>query len=514
MALTIARPEEAQRPESRYYRPRGRLQDAWSCHDREVMTDGPAGTGKSRMWLDRVYQLAQKYPGSRHLVCRKTRESLTESALVTFEQKVLPPFTPWAMNQMRKVRQAYLLPNASTIVVGGLDKPEKLFSTEYDTIYVQEATELMEEEWELFLRSLRNGKMPYQQIVGDCNPGPPSHWIKQRSNAGSLRLFQSRHEDNPELWDDRAGTWTQKGREYLEILDALTGVRYKRLRLGLWVAAENVVYAEYDPAIHMVDEQDIPKEWTRYRAIDFGFTNPFVCQWWAEDPDGRLYRYRELYGSQRLVRDWAHDIYELSEGERIQATITDHDVEGRSNLERHMTHPAAYCPELKHPAPDNTKYKTFSMTVAATKDVEEGIEAVAIRLRPAADGKPRLFLMRGALVKRDTLLEDRKRPTCTEEEIEAYTWDQAKSQKYGEVILEEPLKKDDHGVDAARYMVMYLDSRKAMTGVLAKSLKGGRKAAPDISRLHPDVANTSEQRRELALKNERIRRPGLFGGRR
>lgn len=468
MTVATAGPSEAQNPESRYYRPRGRLVEAWTCRDREVITDGPAGTGKSRMWLDRVYQLAMKYPGSRHLVCRKTRESLTESALVTFEQKVLPPFTPWAMNQQRKVRQAYILPNGSTIVVGGLDKPEKLFSTEYDTIYVQEATELTEDEWELFLRSLRNGKMPYQQIVGDCNPGAPLHWIKQRANRGQLRLVQSRHEDNPDLWDERAGTWTEKGRDYLvNVLDALTGVRYKRLRLGLWVAAENTVYTDWDPAVHLVDRFTIPPDWPRYRAIDFGFTNPFCCQWWAEDPDGRLYRYRELYGTQRLVRDWAHDIYELSDGERIQATVTDHDVEGRSNLERHMTHPAAHCPEMKY-RPDDTRYDAFSMTRAAIKDVEEGIEAVAIRLRPAADGKPRLFLMRDALVKRDLLLDDRKRPTCTEEEIESYSWDQAKSQKYGEVILEEPLKKDDHGVDAMRYMVMYFDDPKSR---FAKALK-------------------------------------------
>lgn len=501
MAVTAARPADAQNPETRYYRPRGRLRPVWECRDREVMADGPAGTGKSRMWLERMYQLAMKYPGSRHLICRKTRESLTESALVTFEQKVLPPFTPWAMNQQRRVRQAYHLPNRSEIVVGGLDKPEKLFSTEYDTIYVQEATELSEEEWELFLRSLRNGRVPYQQIVGDCNPAAPAHWIKRRAAGGSLTMFQSRHEDNPELWNERTACWTPKGTEYLAILDALTGVRYKRLRLGLWVAAENVVYAEYDPAIHLVDRFPIPKEWPRYRAIDFGFTNPFVCQWWAEDPDGRLYRYRELYGTQRLVRDWAHDIYELSDGERIQATITDHDIEGRSYLERHMLHPAAHCPELKYAKPDDTVYATFAQTRAAVKDVEEGIEAVAIRLRTAADGKPRLFLMRDSLVAPDPLLQERKRPVCTEDEIEAYTWDQAQSKKYGEVILEEPLKKDDHGCDAARYLVMYRDDPRGRFGQALSGAVGTPRTVTLRERL---------QRREQERRQQRVEQRGAW----
>lgn len=499
MVATLARPADALNPDARYYRPRGRLFEAWKSREREVITDGPAGTGKSRMWLDRMLQIARKYPGSRHLICRKTRESLTESALVTFEQKVLPPFTSWAANQMRKVRQAYILPNGSTIVVGGLDKPEKLFSTEYDTIYVQEATELTEEEWELFLRSLRNGKVPYQQIVGDCNPGAPLHWIKQRANRGQLKLVQSRHEDNPELWDERANTWTTKGQDYLvNVLDALTGVRYKRLRLGLWVAAENMVYTEWDPAVHMVDRFEIPADWRRFRVIDFGFTNPFCCQWWAEDPDGRLFRYRELYGTQRLVRDWAHDIYEQTGDETISATITDHDIEGRQTLERHMTHPAAHCPELKHAAPEDVKYHALSMTRGAIKDVEEGIEAVAIRLRAAGDGKPRLFLMRGALVKRDPLLDDRKMPTCTEEEIESYTWDHAKSQKYGEVILEEPLKKNDHGMDAMRYMVMYFDDPKAR---LAKALKG-RMSTPSKQALTP-AERLAERRQRMRVRQQR-----------
>jgi hypothetical protein len=35
-------------------------------------------------------------------------------------------------------------------------------------------------------------------------------------------------------------------------LDAMTGVRYKRGRLGLWVGRAGQVY-EFDPAIHLID---------------------------------------------------------------------------------------------------------------------------------------------------------------------------------------------------------------------------------------------------------------------
>src|SRR5262245_22584773 len=52
----------------------------------EVLLSGPAGSGKTIASLLRVYWVCRKYPGARCLVVRKTRESLTESVLVTWER--------------------------------------------------------------------------------------------------------------------------------------------------------------------------------------------------------------------------------------------------------------------------------------------------------------------------------------------------------------------------------------------------------------------------------------------
>lgn len=72
----------------------------------EVILSGPAGTGKSLAALHKVHYCAVKYPGMRALVARKTRESLTQSVLVTFEEKVMSP--PWnrrvAAGMQRRVR--------------------------------------------------------------------------------------------------------------------------------------------------------------------------------------------------------------------------------------------------------------------------------------------------------------------------------------------------------------------------------------------------------------------------
>jgi hypothetical protein len=301
----------------------------------------------------------------------------------------------------------------------------------------------------------RGGVAPYAQTFGDCNPGPPNHWIIEREKAGPLKLLHSKHEDNPSLYDDK-GRLTEQGVKTMAVLDSLTGLRYKRLRLGLWVAAEGTVYEGWDRSVHLIDhvpghpewtKDNLPKSWRRWRAIDFGFTNPFVTHWWAMDEDGRLYLYRELYGTQRLVEDWAVDIKRYSvmrsdteEGEgtgdhipeRIEDTIADHDAEDRATLHRRGI-----------------------WTTAAVKDVSPGIQAVQERLKIAGDGKPRLYIFRGALVGgEDTSLREKRKPTCTADEMDTYVWQESKE---GKAEKEEPLKVDDHGMDAMRYMVYHLD---------------------------------------------------------
>ena len=43
-------------------------------------------------------------------------------------------------------------------------------STECDMISRQEATELELADWLALTTRLRNGVMPYQQLIADCNP--------------------------------------------------------------------------------------------------------------------------------------------------------------------------------------------------------------------------------------------------------------------------------------------------------------------------------------------------------
>ena len=414
------------------YAPRGKCAQVIGSELPEVVVSGPAGTGKSRSCMEKLNYCALHYPGSRYLMLRKTRASLSDSGLVTFENDVLGQMHPLVIDgPSRPHRWGYRYDNGSEIVVGGIDKPGRVLSTEYDLIYVQQAEELAENDWETLTTRLRHGRLPFQQIVGCCNPDRPTHWLRKRADAGRLLMLDSRHEENPVLWDLVSRTWTPAGTQYIARLDALTGVRKQRLRLGRWVQAEGMVYEGWDRAAHLIDPFPIPAEWRRIRAIDFGYTNALSCGFWAIDDDGRMYLYREIYMTRRTVAVHTRQIKELSEGEDIEATVCDHDAEDRATLEENGI-----------------------PTVAADRAVSPGIQAVQERLKRAGDGRPRLFVMRDCLVERDALLAEAKKPTCTEEEIDGYVWPEDQA---GRAVKEQPVKVDDHGMDGMRYAVMYVD---------------------------------------------------------
>lgn len=402
----------------------------------ELILQGPAGTGKSRGILEYLNYLATTYAHARILMARKSRKSLTESGMVTLEQKVLHPAQGVRFHTSK---QQYQYPNGSIIAVGGLDKPTKIMSSEWDTIYIQEATETEEDDWEACSIRLRNGKTPLQQLLGDVNPGPATHWIHQRYQDGRLPMWPTRHEDNPLLYN-RDGTMTPDGARYLAKLDNLTGVRYARYRLGLWVSAEGMVYEqEWNPAKIIVNSFVPPLDWPRYLAIDFGYVHPFVCLWAAQDPDGRLWIYRQIYKTHTLVEDHAREIKRLSRwGEKgcdpiPRAIICDHDAEDRATLDRHLG----------------------LVSMRAHKGVSDGIQAVASRMRVAGDGKPRILIMRDSLVERDQDLAESKQPTSLQEEPESYIWDTRQGMKRGE----QPVKESDHGLDALRYLIAHFDLR-------------------------------------------------------
>ncbi|WP_433893046.1 phage terminase large subunit [Streptomyces sp. CA-111067] len=452
----------------RTYEPHGAAKEVFDRRDDEVLLSGPAGTGKSRACLEKIHAMCLLTPNLRALAVRKTGKSLASTGLVTYREHVAAEsiaagHVKWFGGSQQEPA-AYRYANGSRLVVGGMDDPTKIMSSEYDVAYVQEATELTAADWEAITTRLRNGRISFQQLIADCNPSIPTHWLRARCTTGQTLMLHCRHEDNPRLYQN--GQRTAEGEAYLKKLDALTGVRKDRLRYGKWVAAEGLIYEGFDPAVHLIDPFDIPATWTRWWSVDFGYTNPFVLQCWAEDPDGRLYLYREIYKTRTLVEDHArrilqevtkctacckprgrgsHDCYACDKcvkqwtEPKPRAVVCDHDAEDRATLERHLG----------------------MSTTAADKRVSVGIQAVQSRFKIAGDGRSRLFIVRGALVERDPALEEAKKPACTEEELPGYVWDKgsAQAQASEKPPKEQPLKENDHGCDAKRYLIVERDVR-------------------------------------------------------
>ena len=439
----------AERVEHRY-RPVGSAAELFRCRQPEVLLSGAAGTGKSRACLEKIHAICLNSPNVRALIVRKTAVSLTSTGLVTFREIVAKEAIESGelvfYGGSRTEAAGYRYGNGSYLTIGGIDKASRIMSSEYDCVFVQEGTELTEDDWESLTTRLRNGKVSFQQLMADCNPGPPGHWLNQRCMRGQTVMINCRHEDNPKLFDD--GNWTAEGASYIKVLEGLSGVRYLRLRKGVWAAAEGLVYETFDPAVHLYKPVLLPpKDWTRYLSIDFGYRNPFCAQWWAEDHDGRLFMYREIYMTGRLVEDHARQILEVvKRGNGHYADewpprfiVCDHDAEDRATLERYL--------EVS--------------TVAAMKTVSDGVQAVQSRLKIRDNGRPGLYICRDALVERDPVLADAHKPCCIQDEILEYVWDASKmrasAKGAGDTAREAPLKENDHSMDAMRYLVAELD---------------------------------------------------------
>ena len=414
--------------------------DFWRYKGQEAILSGPYETGKTFAALTKLHGLLVKYPKSRAFITRQTYKSLIPTAIVTYEKKILPvpPEDPKSaiVKYGGSKPDFYEYPNGSNLLVVGMDSPDKLLSGEFDFGYVNQAEEISLDAWEKLVGRCtgRAGNAPYTQVMGDCNPSHPQHWILHRH---SLKLFEQLHKHNPSLCNQLTGEWTAQGEKTISILSSLTGLRKKRGYEGKWVAAEGVVY-NFDKEIHLLPRHKAPEMVAWNLAIDFGYTNPFVCQLWGLDRDGRMYLWHEIYFTKRTINAHVPYIKRMIAGRKITAIIADHDAEDRATLAEHGL-----------------------STLAAKKDISVGIQAVEERLKVQADGKPRLYVMEDACIDFDRELYREYPgdlfPCSTEHEFPLYAWPEGKD---GKNDKEEPLDLNNHGMDAARYMVMYLDNQK------------------------------------------------------
>lgn len=349
----------------RVYRPHGGAAELFQCSDREVLYEGPAGTGKTRAVLEYIDFLCESVPGLRVLFLRDTRVNLTETVLSLFEEEVLGEGHP-AMHGTAKAdnRRTYEYPaTRAKIVLGGLDSARRYMSGQFDVIVLFEATDVRDEgKWQKLTTRLRSWKLWYQQIIADCNPADEFHFLNVRASRfledGSpvMRRVHSYHKDNARWYDHERGRWRKEGRGYMDTLEAMTGSDRDRYLLGKWVSSEGAALGNWTPRRHVVvgsirTKESNPSEfqWNDNAcldldleggcrgpegqtsieirwclgAIDWGHREPGCFQVWGVDADRNLFRLAEVYECEKNIDWWAERILPLIKRYKVRSVYAD-----------------------------------------------------------------------------------------------------------------------------------------------------------------------------------------------
>lgn len=119
--------------------------------------------------------------------------------------------------------------------------------------------------------------------------GPPGTIVTD--DAGNQRVrIHAELEDNLALMQNDPG--------YIKSLEGIKNPELRKAwRYGDWdVVVGGFLQGVWDKKRHEVRPFDIPSDWPRWRAMDWGYAKPYSVGWYTISPDGVIYRYRELYG--------------------------------------------------------------------------------------------------------------------------------------------------------------------------------------------------------------------------
>lgn len=377
-----------------------------------------AGLGSGKTYAGCIRALLKCHDGQDGMVVAPTFPMMRDVTLNTFLELLRSGGYEEGRHYDYNKSEFSVVFNGSKVLFRSADAPERLRGVNLNWAYLDEAAQMHDEVWRIILGRLRQGYKPCAWIT--TTPKGRNwvwhYWIEK--DDPDYRMVHARTGDNTFL--DPA---------YLRSLQGNYVGEYAKQEIeGEFVSFEGLVYSEFSRNVHVYEDCPLPDSWPRVRAIDFGYTNPFVCLWGAIDPDGRLYVYDEHYRAHTLVKEHAALIN--SRNHHYAWTVADHDAQEIAELR------------------DSGVYATN-----ARKDVLAGLQRVKSRLVVQPDGYPRLFVS--------------SRCVNVIKEFELYRWQDSKDDRNDK---EEPLKQNDHAMDALRYMVMQMDAPSGVAQVSAAAL--------------------------------------------
>lgn len=295
---------------------------------RYVAYGGARGGGKSWSVDRKAILLALRYGGIKMLLLRRTYKDLERNHARELSS-LLQGYVTY-----NKQDKLFLFPNGSLLELGYCASESDVLQyqgQEYDIIFIDEATQFTEYQYQTLTACLRGANDFPKRIYITCNPGGVGHeWVK--------RLFVSkRYKDteNPDDYEFISATvfdnkvLMEKDKGYVDMLNNLSDGLRQAWRDGNWDMLAGQYFSKFDRSVHVIEPFEIPEHWQRYRAIDYGL-DCLACVWVAIDELGIYYVYREYAESDKIISVGAGDILKLSEGEYAQYTVAPSDLWARS----------------------------------------------------------------------------------------------------------------------------------------------------------------------------------------
>ena len=313
----------------------GPQSDFLASSEREVFYGGARGGGKSYAMLVDPLRYCDKQH-HRALLIRRTMPELRD--LINHSQQLYSKAYPGA--KWREQEKEWRFPSGPRIEFGyaeNLTYSLRYQGHSYTWIGIDELPQYPTPDIYNFLRSSLRSVDPeipvYMRATG--NPGNVgSLWVKEmfvdpcESNKRfdveiptpmgvktiSRKFIPAKLQDNPYLMQTD---------DYYAMLASLPEVQKKQFLEGDWDAYESSSFPEFNRQVHVIEPFDIPRNWMRFRAADWGYSSPACCLWFAVDYDNNLFVYRELNTKRNTADIFARKVLEMEDGEYIRYGILD-----------------------------------------------------------------------------------------------------------------------------------------------------------------------------------------------
>jgi hypothetical protein len=324
----------------------GPQSDFLAAEEREVLYGGAAGGGKSYAMIMDCLRDAHN-PNHRAILFRRTNDQLRE--IILNSRQIYPLAFPGA--KWNAEQKTWTFPSGATIWFTYLDNSDDVlryqgqafnwigfdeltnWPTQYPWDYMRSRLRTSDPTLKLYMRATTNPGGPGASWVRKMFI-EPSEWNKafpatdietgevlvhRRGDRAGEPLFYRRFipaklSDNPTLFENG---------EYEAGLLSLPEAMRRQLLEGDWDVCEGAAFTEFYRPVHVVEPFDIPGNWRKFRAADWGYEAPAVCLWFAIDYDQNLWVYRELMTRKTTAEEFAALILDLENGENIQYGVLD-----------------------------------------------------------------------------------------------------------------------------------------------------------------------------------------------